>query len=136
MEDPGQIEKLGLPIYASILNFETQDFLSRKTPTGKLSKKGFKSRLLVVKNLAAVVTIDTPPIMAVTDAAIVGKHTGTTMRVVRFGRNPVKEIELCHRRFEQNGVDVKGVVFNAVEKKASAYGYGGYYSYEYKSEKA
>jgi len=49
---------------------------------------------------------------------------------------PVKEIELTKRRFEQNGVDVKGVIFNAVVKKASAYGSYGYYNYEYKSEKA
>ena len=85
-----------------------------------------------------LVIVDTPPILAVTDSAIVGKHVGTTMLVTRFGLNPVKEIEHTQRRFEQNGVDVKGVIFNAVVKKASAYGYGGYgyYNHEYKADKA
>jgi len=57
--------------------------------------------------------------------------------VARFATNPAKELELTKRRFEQNGIEVKGVIFNAVEKKASNYGYGGYgyYNYAYKSAK-
>jgi tyrosine-protein kinase Etk/Wzc len=62
------------------------------------------------------------------------------MLVTRFGLNPAKEIELTKQRFEQNGINVKGVVLNAVERLASAYGYGygyGYgYHYEYKSDKS
>ena len=83
-----------------------------------------------------IVIIDTPPILAVTDPAIVSAHTGTTLLVARFGQNHLREIELTRNRFEQNGIDVKGVVFNGVVKKASnAYGYYGYYNYEYKSDK-
>lgn len=83
-----------------------------------------------------IVIIDTPPILAVTDPAIVSAHTGTTLLVTRFGQNHLREIELTRNRFEQNGIDVKGVVLNDVVKKASnAYGYYGYYNYEYKSDK-
>ena len=83
-----------------------------------------------------IVIIDTPPILAVTDPAIVSAHTGTTLLVARFGQSHLREIELTRNRFEQNGIDVKGVVFNGVVKKASnAYGYYGYYNYEYKSDK-
>lgn len=69
---------------------------------------------------------------------MVGRHAGTTMLVARFGLNPIKEIELTKRRFEQNDIAVKGVILNGVVKKASAYGYGGYgyYNYEYKADKA
>lgn len=83
-----------------------------------------------------LIIIDTPPVLAVTDAAIVGRHAGTTMLVVRFGRNPLKEVELTRQRFEQNGVELKGAIFNGVVKKASAYGQYGYYNYEYKSSEA
>jgi tyrosine-protein kinase Etk/Wzc len=56
--------------------------------------------------------------------------------VARYGLNAIKEIDYARQRFEQNGIDVKGVVFNGVLKKASnAYGYYGYYNYEYKSDK-
>ncbi len=54
------------------------------------------------------------------------------MIVLRFGINPAKEIELTKRRFEQSGVNVKGVVLNTVTKKASDYGCGSY-QYEYQA---
>lgn len=79
-----------------------------------------------------LIIIDTPPILAVTDAAIVGKQAGATLMVTRFATNPLKEIEIAARRFERNGIDIKGVIFNGVERKGSGYGYG-YYNYEYKS---
>lgn len=81
-----------------------------------------------------LVLIDTPPILAVTDAAIIGHHVGTTLMIARFGMNTVKEIEVSIRRFDQNGIEIKGVILNAVERRASSY-YGnyGYYQYEYKS---
>lgn len=76
------------------------------------------------------------PILAVTDPAIVGGHAGSMLMVTRFGQNGIKEIDYARQRFEQNGIDVKGVVFNGVLKKASnAYGYYGYSNYEYKSDK-
>ena len=106
-------------------------------PAELLMSKRFDDFLAEVAPKYDLVIIDTPPILAVTDAAIVGKHAGTNMLVARFGANPAKEIELTVRRFEQNGIEIKGVVLNAVVKKASAYGYGGYgyYNYEYTSEK-
>ncbi len=85
-----------------------------------------------------LVIVDTPPLLAVTDAAIVGRLAGTSLIVTRFGVNPAKEVELTVRRFAQNGIEIKGAIFNGMEKRASVYGkYGGYsyYQYEYKSEK-
>ncbi|WP_369743375.1 polysaccharide biosynthesis tyrosine autokinase [Pseudidiomarina sp. PP-1MA] len=87
------------------------------------------------------VIVDTPPVLAVTDAAIVGRYVGTTLLVARFGETPVKEVTTTVQRLAQNGVDVKGIILNSVERKASAYyGYGysyGYqYGYSYKSEKS
>ncbi|WP_077313929.1 polysaccharide biosynthesis tyrosine autokinase [Vibrio palustris] len=78
-----------------------------------------------------LVIVDTPPVLAVTDASIVGAKAGTTLMVTRFGVNTAKEIEVARARFEQSGIEVKGVIFNAIEKKASShYGYG-YYNYSY-----
>ncbi|HAS6019513.1 TPA: polysaccharide biosynthesis tyrosine autokinase [Vibrio vulnificus] len=78
-----------------------------------------------------LVIIDTPPVLAVTDPSIVGALAGTTLMVARFGQNTVKEIDVARSRFEQAGIEVKGVILNAIEKKASSsYGYG-YYNYSY-----
>ncbi|GAB3376516.1 polysaccharide biosynthesis tyrosine autokinase [Spongiibacter taiwanensis] len=111
-------------------------------PSELLMSQGLTDLLNTVKDQFDLVIVDTPPIMAVTDAAIVGRHCGVTMLVTRFGLNPVKELEVTKQRFEQNGIAVKGVVLNAVERRASGYGYGygyggyGYYQYEYKSDKS
>jgi tyrosine-protein kinase Etk/Wzc len=105
-------------------------------PSELLMHSNFSKLVNEVSKAYDLVIIDTPPILAVTDPAIVSAHTGTTLLVARFGQNHLREIELTRNRFEQNGIDVKGVVFNGVVKKASnAYGYYGYYNYEYKSDK-
>nr|WP_319536021.1 polysaccharide biosynthesis tyrosine autokinase [uncultured Vibrio sp.] len=83
-----------------------------------------------------LVIFDTPPVLAVTDPSIVGAFAGTTLMVARFGENTAKEIDVARSRFQQSGIEVKGVIFNAIEKKASSsYGYG-YYNYEYSSNNA
>ncbi len=85
-----------------------------------------------------LVLLDTPPILAVTDAAIISRHSGTSLLVARFEMNTVKEIEVSIRRFEQNGAEIKGVILNAIVKRAASYyGYGNYhyYTYDYKSDK-
>ncbi|MBJ6137326.1 polysaccharide biosynthesis tyrosine autokinase [Marinobacter litoralis] len=82
-----------------------------------------------------LVIIDTPPVLAVTDAAIIGKQCGTTLMVVRFGQNTPKEIQIAESRLATGGVTLKGTILNAMEKKAAtSYGYYGYYNYSYKSE--
>ncbi|MUI52517.1 polysaccharide biosynthesis tyrosine autokinase [Aliivibrio fischeri] len=82
-----------------------------------------------------LVLIDTPPVLAVTDPSIIGALAGTTLMVGRFDQTSVKEIDVARHRFEQAGIEVKGFILNAVEKKASsAYGYG-YYNYSYDNDK-
>ncbi|MBU3894307.1 polysaccharide biosynthesis tyrosine autokinase [Serratia rhizosphaerae] len=80
-----------------------------------------------------IVLIDTPPILAVTDAAIIGHHAGTSLMVVRFAVNSIKQVEASLRRFEQNGVSVKGVILNGVVKKAVTD--VGYYNFAYPSHR-
>ncbi|MBH1443668.1 polysaccharide biosynthesis tyrosine autokinase [Stenotrophomonas maltophilia] len=77
-----------------------------------------------------LILVDTPPILAVTDPALVAAHAGSSLLVTRFGVNQVKEIELTLQRFEQNGVQIKGAIFNAVERRATGYYSYGYYEYQ------
>ncbi len=83
-----------------------------------------------------IVIIDTPPILAVTDAAIIGQHVGTALLVVRYGINTLRETQISINRFEQNNIHIKGVILNSVFKKASNY-YSeyGHYDYQYESTK-
>ncbi|WP_312583614.1 tyrosine-protein kinase Wzc [Atlantibacter sp.] len=81
-----------------------------------------------------LVLIDTPPILAVTDAAIAGRHAGTTLMVARYAVNTLKEVETSLGRFEQNGIAVKGVILNSIFRRATGYQDYGYYEYEYQSD--
>lgn len=81
-----------------------------------------------------LVLIDTPPILAVTDAAIVGRHAGTTLMVARYAVNTLKEVETSLSRLQQNGIEVKGVILNSIFRRATGYQDYGYYEYEYKSD--
>ncbi|PAU57589.1 polysaccharide biosynthesis tyrosine autokinase [Pseudomonas sp. PICF141] len=119
------------------------DFISRgqipPNPSELLMHRNFSELLAQVGDMYDLIILDTPPLLAVTDAAIVGRQSGTNLIVARFGFNPSREIELTIRRFAQNGIRLKGAIFNGVEKRASAkYGYGayGYYNYEYQSDKS
>ncbi|MQT58594.1 polysaccharide biosynthesis tyrosine autokinase [Pseudomonas sp. FSL R10-0399] len=124
-------------------NIENLHVISRgqtpPNPSELLMHKNFSELLDQLSADYDLVILDTPPFLAVTDAAIVGRQSGTNLIVTRFELNPAREVELTMRRFAQNGIDLKGAIFNGIEKRASAkYGYGayGYYNYEYKSDKA
>lgn len=116
--------------------FDGLDFVCRgavpPNPSELLMHPRFKALLDWASEHYDFVIVDSPPILAVTDAAIVGQHVGASLLVARFAKTAVKEVEVAIRRFEQNGVVIKGVLLNAVEKKASSY-YGnyGYYQYSY-----
>lgn len=81
-----------------------------------------------------MVLIDSPPILAVTDASIIGRLVGTSMIVARYNVTTVKEVEVSIRRFENSGVNIKGVIFNAQERKSAGYYGYGYYNYSYESK--
>ena len=64
-----------------------------------------------------LVIIDTQPILAVTDASIIGHYASTSFMLARFEQSSLKEIAAAANRFELNGIDIKGIIFNGVEKK-------------------
>ncbi|MDQ1214959.1 polysaccharide biosynthesis tyrosine autokinase [Pantoea anthophila] len=73
-----------------------------------------------------LVIIDTPPVLSVTDAVIIGKHIGTLLLVARYQTNTVREIELSIKRFTQCNINVQACVLNMVTSS-----FRSYYSYGY-----
>ncbi|HFI8901847.1 TPA: polysaccharide biosynthesis tyrosine autokinase [Escherichia coli] len=106
-------------------------------PAELLMHRRFETLLKWASDNYELVIIDTPPILAVTDAAIIGRYAGTTLLVARFEENTAKEIAVSVKRFEQSGVVVRGCILNGVVKKASSYyGYGyNHYGYSYDNQK-
>lgn len=98
-------------------------------PSELLMHPNFNQLLQWASEHYDLVVIDTPPLLAVTDAAIVGRLAGTTMLVARFDTTSVKEIEISENRLVRSGITLKGIILNGVERKASTYYSHGYHYY-------
>ncbi|MFM0300655.1 polysaccharide biosynthesis tyrosine autokinase [Paraburkholderia sediminicola] len=115
------------------------DFLSTgaipPSPAELLLHPTFERTLADLNEIYDIIIIDTPPVLAVTDAAIVGRLVGVALLVVRFGVHPIKEIETAVKRLAQAGVNLKGVVLNDIPIAKGRLRYGRYkYSYHYDYE--
>ncbi len=85
-----------------------------------------------------LVIVDTPPVLAVTDTAVVGVHTDGVFLLVRSGKSRMPEIEASLKRLQQNDINVTGLLFNdmgASKTVGSTYRYQHYYQYHYSSNK-
>ena len=100
-----------------------------------LSSNRFRVLLEGVSRSYAYVVVDTPPVLAVTDAAIVARHAGVTLLVLKGGEHSMREIVASVKRFTQGGSAVQGLVLNDVRATAGRYGrHGRYQRYEYRSD--
>ena len=139
---PGLTEVLGQKLTASaavqaIENVEGLDVLTRgdtpPNPSELLLTPSLSDTLEWASGQYEIVIVDSPPVLAVTDAVIVGQLCGIALVIARFSESAHKEVEIATSRLRQNGVNVRGSILNAVEKRASSYyGYGGYYAYDYR----
>ena len=114
---------------------ENLDFISRgqipPNPSELLMNANFKHLMVWAASQYDLVIVDTPPVLAVSDACIAAKYAGTIMLVARFQQNTLKEIEVSARRFAQNNLTVNGIIFNGVERTShNYYEYGSYTQYQ------
>ncbi|MDH2378040.1 polysaccharide biosynthesis tyrosine autokinase [Providencia rettgeri] len=88
-----------------------------------LMSERFKRLLDTVKGQYDIVVIDTAPILAITDSAIIGKYVGTSLLIAYYGVNTVKDIELSLKRFKQNDIEITSVILNGIDAKSDDYNY-------------
>jgi tyrosine-protein kinase Etk/Wzc len=79
-----------------------------------------------------IVVVDTPPVLAVTDPAVIGKYAGATLLAIRHGGHPMPELIEVVKRLRAAGVSVKGTLFTDVARHGITSGayYASYYGYE------
>jgi tyrosine-protein kinase Etk/Wzc len=100
-------------------------------PAELLLSEGFTALVARLSAEYDLVLIDTPPILAVTDAALVGRHAGVNLAVVRADAHPMREVAEAVNRLEQNGAPVRGVILNGVPRSSAGRTVNGIYQYEY-----
>lgn len=100
-------------------------------PVKLLMNERFQTVMSRIDKEYDIVIVDTPPVLAVTDALLVARAAATTLLVARFGKTSVKEIENCRKRLQQMGVQVEGAILNDIVKSAAFYYHSGYSHYNY-----
>lgn len=82
-----------------------------------------------------LVILDTPPVLAVYDALIIGRHVGNTLMVARFETTTRAELETSLRRFGQHNIEINGAILNGMQRrKGEFYENGLFYHYVYDSQ--
>jgi Mrp family chromosome partitioning ATPase len=80
------------------------------------------------------IVIDSPPILSVTDAAILGRVVDAVVLVIRHGKSTKNVMRRARDLMIRSGAPVAGLVLNAVDLNSPEYyGYYGYTGYSYGS---
>ncbi len=97
-------------------------------PSELLLNERFAKLLNTLSQNHDLVIIDTPPVLPVTDASIIGRLAGCVLLILKEGAHHMRSVEETARRLRQGGVHIRGTVFNQVGQRGAGYGYGYYYS--------
>jgi tyrosine-protein kinase Etk/Wzc len=91
------------------------------SPAELLAGASLEQILSDVSRRYRMVVVDTPPVLAVNDSALLARHASVNLLVVRAGEHSLREIEYAVRRLGQSGVTVRGVVLNDVKPSRLPY---------------
>jgi tyrosine-protein kinase Etk/Wzc len=105
-------------------------------PSELLASPRFRELIERAEKEYDLIIIDTPPVLAATDATLVAGLAGVNLLVLREGRHALREIETALKRFHHTGAKIAGFVFNDVSQLSNGMGYGYHYQYQYKPKKA
>jgi capsular exopolysaccharide synthesis family protein len=87
------------------------------------------------------VVIDSPPLVAVTDPALLAKYVDAVFLVISIGKTSIRTIQRARETLQSVGAGIHGAVLNNADVRISGYAesYGGYgygYGYGYRAREA
>lgn len=111
-------------------------------PAELLESNSFSDLLSVLSEQYDLIIVDAPPILAVTDAAIIGQKTDITLMLVRHLVTTKPQLQSALKGLELAGITPAGAIINQYDMNKSRYGqystsYGyhyGAYNYNYSTE--
>lgn len=103
-------------------------------PSEILSSKNFDVLIEQLKNDHDFIIVDSPPIIAVTDPAIISSKVSGVFLVIKEGKTSKRVCLKALDHLEKVNANVVGAVLN-FSKKERRLGYGYYYPYPYGEEK-
>ena len=101
-------------------------------PSEMLMSNKMQSLLDTARQEYDYVLIDTPPIMPVTDAAVLGAKVDGVMIVIASGQDKPELVQAAKTRLVQGGANILGCILNKVQVGGGRYGYRNHkYGYGY-----
>lgn len=105
-----------------------------ENPADLLAHERFKQLIAQVSQDYDFILIDTPPVLAVTDASLIFKFSDIRLLLVGLAKDQLKEIEHTKGVLAKAGLMLDGIVCNNANQ-AKSYGYkSNYYTYNYHYE--
>ena len=103
-------------------------------PASLLAGERFRKMMAELVTIYDIIIIDTPPILAVSDAIITAKYADKVLMVTRFNQSIEGQVAYAVKQMDKGGVTVDGIVLNdMVQGITSKYNY--HYSYAYGNSK-
>ena len=101
-------------------------------PAELLQSKAMAELLAELRGKYDTIIFDAPPLLPVTDAALLAAQTDGALLVVRHSRTTREQLHGAHERLAGVGAHPLGVIFNMVpNRRGGNYGYGYGYGYGY-----
>jgi capsular exopolysaccharide synthesis family protein len=101
-------------------------------PTEMLSSDAMVALMERLGKMYTHVVIDSPPVLSVTDAVVIGHMVDAVVLVVRHGKESKNVMRRARDVLARTGAPVAGLVLNAVDVNSpDYYGYYGYLGYSY-----
>lgn len=101
-----------------------------ENPADLLMHQRFKQLMTEVSKQYELILIDTPPVLAVTDASLVFKFADIRLLLVSLSKDQLKEVEHAKGILEKSGLNLDGIICNSANQ-ARKYGYKEDYLYHY-----
>lgn len=119
-------------------SFEFIDFMPRgkhpHNPASLLSTEKFSNMLIELVSIYDYVIIDTPPVLAVSDAIITAQYADKVLMVTRYNHSIEGQISYAIKQMNKANITIDGIVLNdMVQGITSKYSY--HYSYTYGNSK-
>ncbi|WP_337176270.1 P-loop NTPase [Paludisphaera sp.] len=115
------VEDLTIPVQGG-----TFHLLSAGTPTSDTSRvfqgRTFGMLIARLRQLYDLIIIDSPPILPVPDALIMGRWTDGVVLTSRFDVSRAPQVERARRQLDLAGIPVLGTVINGMRTSDSYYG--------------
>lgn len=119
---PTRVEGLGLLTAGSEIS----------TPSELLNSQTFQRFLAALTEVYDLIVVDTPPILAVTDAAVIASHVDGVVMVTVSGQTRLPSAARAIERIQDVGGRLLGLVVNRLTARSGGYYYHYYeYSYDY-----